>query len=101
MCNERDRSIVAAYQAGAAQSELADTFGLSQPRISNIIRREGAQGNWRKRISAQMRRAYATGKRQRLGRPRLDISADDRALYEKVRRHFGAVEAKRIMGLDA
>lgn len=68
---------------GMRQEEIAQRFNLSQGRVSLIIGRI-RQGNFP----------------ARRGRPRLDIPANDRPHYAKLRRHFGAEEAKRMMGVE-
>lgn len=66
---------------GVRRKDLAERFGVSRPRVSMILRRDGFY--------------------PKVGRPRLpEMSEADRALYTKMRRYYGAPYARQQMGLD-
>lgn len=117
---DRNRKIAKAYRAGALLRELADKYGLSQSRISYIVKQEGARLNLedrRARCSAhssriakdpEVRAKIAAAMRQRwaAGYPmgRKAILADDperREEYLVLRDAFGAAYAREQMGLAA
>lgn len=54
----RNARIVRQYLAGELQSSLAARYGVSQARISAIIRAAGQQGNWRARIGDSLHRHH-------------------------------------------
>lgn len=54
----RNARIVELYRDGWRQSDIARKFGLSQARISAIIRAAGEQGDWRSRIGDALSRYH-------------------------------------------
>lgn len=114
----RDREIAELYRGGMLLRELAEAYGLALSRISFIVKREGAScspDELRRRmaasnrsrqrdpevlakISATVTRRWAEGR----GRPRiLADRPEDRALYAKIRRYYGAAYAREQMGIAA
>lgn len=54
----RNDRIVRLYTQGWRQADIARKFGLSQARISAIIRAAGEQGDWRQHISDALSRHH-------------------------------------------
>lgn len=113
---ERNSAIVAAYMAGASQQAVADRFGVSQATISRVMvahgvpisRSQVSRRGWSpERKAAQSARSLRLWREQgfrnaNLGRRTiLADRPDDRALYCKIRRHYGAAYARELMGLAA
>jgi hypothetical protein len=79
----RNAAIVRAYKAGAEQKDLAEVYGVTQARISQIVRLAGvSRGN------------------RGAGRPSLGIICPkQRYEYAKLRRVLGVEAARKEMGL--
>lgn len=93
---DRNTEIAARFAKGETRTALAREYGLTPRRISQIAAAHGVH-----RYDADQ---VAMGLRFRGGRPRdaaLAELADDAALYAKARRYFGAVEARRMLGIAA
>lgn len=77
---KRDCAIIAAREAGISASKIADLTGLTKRRVDQIV-------------------ADARPQSFR-GRPRLPIRNEDRPLYAKMRRYYGAEFAQQQLGIE-
>ena len=85
---ERDRQIVARWIAGETRTAIAESFGMTPRRVSQIAAEAGA----RRAGQAPLQ----------IGRPRLpDMPTDTLAHYAKVRRYCGAAYARQALGIAA
>ena len=91
---ERDRAIAEAFRNGARRIHLADAFGLSPRRISQIAAAHGL----RRTTADQVR--VGTHNRGRPRDPQLAALGNDAPFYAYLRRTMGAAYARRAMGLD-
>lgn len=86
--DERNRSIVSAYQSGVEYSDLAKRFGITVSRICKIIGRYGARLNDEQRHQRYGARTY-----RRAVWP--DCPPHLQREYRRLRQIVGAPEARR------
>ena len=80
---ERDLIIVARFRAGETRRAIAELFGITPRRVSQIAKEHG------------IRRLITPG------RPRVPVRDEDRALYRKVQVAYGAAYARELLGIAA